>query len=84
MPSYQFEALDSFGFEVKGCINAFSEEEAQQKIRQMGYFVTKITEVADANLEAESTSKPAEVTPDIDSSDEFALSLEESDLREKH
>jgi type IV pilus assembly protein PilC len=47
MPSYKFDALDTTGKEVKDSINALSEEEAQQKIKQMGYFVTKITEVAD-------------------------------------
>jgi type IV pilus assembly protein PilC len=47
MPSYKFEALDTTGAEVKDAINAMNEEEAQQKIKQMGYFVTKITEVAD-------------------------------------
>ena len=47
MPTYKFEALDTTGGEVKDSINALSEEEAQQKIKQMGYFVTKITEMAD-------------------------------------
>jgi type IV pilus assembly protein PilC len=47
MPSFKFEALDTTGAEVKDAISALSEEEAQQKIKQMGYFVTKITEVAD-------------------------------------
>src|SRR5437588_9215409 len=47
MPSYKFEALDTTGGEVKDSVNALSEEEAQQKIKQMGYFVTKIIEVAD-------------------------------------
>jgi type IV pilus assembly protein PilC len=47
MPSYKFEALDTTGGEVKDSINALNEEEAQQKIKQMGYFVTKIIEVAD-------------------------------------
>ena len=46
MPTYKFEALDTTGGEVKDSVNALSEEEAQQKIKQMGYFVTKITEVA--------------------------------------
>src|SRR6516164_8364113 len=48
MPSFKFEALDTTGGEVKDSISALSEEEAQQKIKQMGYFVTKITEVADS------------------------------------
>src|SRR5207253_5824726 len=47
MPTYKFEALDTTGGEVKDSVNALSEEEAQQKIKQMGYFVTKIIEVAD-------------------------------------
>ncbi len=41
----QFEAMDTTGAEVKDSVEATNEEEAQQKIRQMGYFVTKITEV---------------------------------------
>src|SRR5437588_3263398 len=46
MPTYKFEAMDTTGSEVKDSVEAGSEEEAQQKIRQMGYFVTKITESA--------------------------------------
>ena len=46
MPTFKFEAMDTTGGEVKDSVEAMSEEEAQQKIRQMGYFVTKITEVA--------------------------------------
>jgi type IV pilus assembly protein PilC len=43
MPSYQFEAMDTTGQEIKDVIEAPSQEEAQATIRQMGYFVTKIT-----------------------------------------
>lgn len=46
MPTYKFEAMDTTGGEVKDSVEAGSEEEAQQKIRQMGYFVTRLTEVA--------------------------------------
>src|SRR5437867_1794901 len=46
MPTYKYEAMDTSGGEVKDQVDAGNEEEAQQKIRQMGYFVTKITEVA--------------------------------------
>jgi type IV pilus assembly protein PilC len=38
--------MDTTGGEVKDSVEAASEEEAQQKIRQMGYFVTKITETS--------------------------------------
>src|SRR5438477_6531574 len=43
MPMYKFEAMDTTGSEVKDSIDALNEEEAQQKIKQMGYFVTKLT-----------------------------------------
>jgi len=43
MPTFQFEAMDSTGAEIKDVIEAPTEEDAQATIRQMGYFVTKIT-----------------------------------------
>ncbi len=43
MPTYQFEAMDSTGQEIKDVIEAPNEDEAQATIRQMGYFVTKIS-----------------------------------------
>src|SRR5687767_5209630 len=43
MPTYQFEAMDATGQEIKDVIDAQTEEEAQATIRQMGYFVTKIS-----------------------------------------
>src|SRR6476620_1240962 len=46
MPTFKYEAMDTAGAEVKDSIDATNEEEAQQKIRQMGYFVTRLTEVA--------------------------------------
>src|SRR5438874_558626 len=46
MPTFKFEAMDTTGGEVKDQVDATNEEEAQQKIRQMGYFVTKLTEMA--------------------------------------
>ncbi len=48
MPTYKYEAMDTSGGEVKDEVEAGSEEEAQQKIKQLGYFVTKITEKAGA------------------------------------
>ncbi|WP_164103377.1 type II secretion system F family protein [Candidatus Laterigemmans baculatus] len=43
MPTFQFEAMDATGQEIRDEIEAPSEDEAQTTIRQMGYFVTKIT-----------------------------------------
>jgi hypothetical protein len=48
MPTFKFEAMDTTGSEVKDSIEALNEEEAQQKIKQMGYFVTKLTAVGTA------------------------------------
>src|SRR3954471_8238219 len=44
MPTFQFEAMDATGQEIKDQIDAATEEEAQQTIRQMGYFVTRIAQ----------------------------------------
>jgi type IV pilus assembly protein PilC len=35
--------MDATGMEIRDTIDAPTEEEAQSRIRQMGYFVTKIT-----------------------------------------
>src|SRR6187455_115278 len=43
MPTFQFEAMDATGAEIKDVIEAPTEEEAQATIRQMGYYVTKLT-----------------------------------------
>src|SRR5579871_145578 len=48
MPTFKYEAMDTNGGAEKDSVEAGSEEEAQQKIRQMGYFVTKLVEVAGA------------------------------------
>ncbi len=59
MPTYQFEAMDTTGNEIKDVIEAPTEEEAQATIRQMGYFVTKITvkKVRKTPAEKKSTKK---------------------------
>lgn len=43
MPTYQFEAMDPQGQEIRDVIDAPTQDEAQQTIRSMGYFVTKIS-----------------------------------------
>ncbi|HOM17192.1 MAG TPA: type II secretion system F family protein [Thermoguttaceae bacterium] len=57
MPTYQFEAMDATGQEIKDVIEAANEEEAQQTIRQMGYFVTKITQKKARKTAAEKKAK---------------------------
>ena len=46
MPTFKYEALDTSGNEVKDSVEASNESEAQQKVKSMGYFVTKLTAVA--------------------------------------
>jgi len=58
MATFKFEAMDTAGSEVKDSVDAPSEEEAQQKIKQMGYFVTKITEVSAAKKRKEKAKGP--------------------------
>ena len=57
MPTFQFEAMDSTGAEIKDVIDAATEEDAQATIRQMGYFVTKIS-VKKARKKAEAGGDP--------------------------
>jgi type IV pilus assembly protein PilC len=44
MPTYQYEAMDNTGLEIKETIEAGSEAEAQQKIKEKGFYITKIQE----------------------------------------
>jgi type IV pilus assembly protein PilC len=46
MPTFQYEAMDHTGKEVRDSIDASTQEEAQLLIRQKGFFVTKISEKA--------------------------------------
>ena len=57
MPTYQFEAMDATGQEIKDVIEAASEDEAQTTIRRMGYFVTKISVKKGAALGGEAAAK---------------------------
>ena len=42
MPKYNFEAMDAVGKEIVSSIEADNEQEAQDQIRKLGYFVTRI------------------------------------------
>jgi len=43
MPTFKYEAMDSQGVGIKDEIDALSQKEAVSKIRNMGYFPTKVT-----------------------------------------
>ena len=53
MLTFQFEAMDSTGQEIKDVIEAPTEAEAQATIRQMGYFVTRISVKKERKKKAE-------------------------------
>jgi type IV pilus assembly protein PilC len=57
MPTFQYEAMDNTGREVKDTIDASTQEEAQQLIRQKGFFVTKISERAKAKKKGPAAKK---------------------------
>src|SRR3954451_18176115 len=57
MPTYQYEAMDHTGREVKDSIDASTQEEAQQLIRQKGFFVTKIAERTKAAKKGKTAAK---------------------------
>ncbi len=57
MPTFSYEAMDHTGREVKDTIDANTQEEAQQLIRQKGFFVTKISERAKGGGKKKATAK---------------------------
>jgi type IV pilus assembly protein PilC len=59
MPVFQYVALDSQGVEIKDEIEALSEKEAISKIRNMGYFPTKVrSKTATAKAGGKAATKP--------------------------
>ncbi len=59
MPLFEYIALDSQGVEVKNEIEALSEKEAISKIRNMGYFPTKVRSKGGAKSPAAGKAKKA-------------------------
>jgi type IV pilus assembly protein PilC len=58
MPVFQYVALDSQGVEIKDEVEALSEKEAISKIRNMGYFPTKVRSKAAARVGAKTAARP--------------------------
>lgn len=59
MAIFKFEAMDANGHEIKDEIEADSQDEAQARIKSMGYFVTKIkrSDPAEVAIEAQLPSE---------------------------
>ena len=58
MPVFQYVALDSQGVEIKDEVEALSEKEAISKIRNMGYFPTKVRSKAAVKAAGKAAGKP--------------------------
>jgi type IV pilus assembly protein PilC len=60
MPVFQYVALDSQGVEIKDEVEALSEKEAISKIRNMGYFPTKVrSRGVEKSATAKAIARPA-------------------------
>lgn len=57
MPTFQFEAMDPQGQEIRDVIEANTQDEAQDTIREMGYFVTRISQQKAAKKKGDTTGK---------------------------
>src|SRR5579859_5525900 len=53
MPKYSYVAMDSRGKETKGTLEVASQNEAITRVKEMGYFPTKIVEVDKAKEKAD-------------------------------
>jgi len=59
MPVFQYEALDSQGVAIKDEVDALSQKEAISKIRNMGYFPTKVrARAAERKAAARAAGRP--------------------------
>ncbi len=57
MPVYQYVAMDSRGKETKGTLEVASQSEAIGRLKEMGYFPTKVVEADKAREKAEKGKK---------------------------
>ncbi|MDB6110201.1 MAG: pilC 1 [Pedosphaera sp.] len=59
MPKYSYVAMDSHGKETKGTLEVASQNEAITRVKEMGYFPTKIVEVDKIKEKGDSKGKAA-------------------------
>jgi type IV pilus assembly protein PilC len=58
MPTFKYEALDAQGVGVKDEIDALSQKEAVSKIRNMGYFPTKVEQTGAKRKAGRAAARP--------------------------
>ncbi len=59
MPRFNYVAMDSRGKETKGTIDVANQNEAIARVKEMGFFPTKITETDKTKEKGDKKSKPA-------------------------
>src|SRR5258706_9061222 len=59
MPKYSYVAMDSHGKQTKGTLEVATQNEAITRVKEMGYFPTKIVEVDKAKEKGDKKGKPA-------------------------
>src|SRR5207244_3156894 len=62
MPKFNYVAMDSRGKETKGTLEVNSQNEAIGRLKEMGFFPTKVVEVDKSKDKADSKSKPTAKT----------------------
>lgn len=59
MPKYNYVAMDSRGKETKGTLEVASQNEAITRLKEMGYFPTKVVEADKGKADKKKDAKPA-------------------------
>jgi type IV pilus assembly protein PilC len=58
MPTFNYVAMDSRGKETKGTLDVSNQNEAISRLKEMGYFPTKVVEADKAKPKADKKGKP--------------------------
>jgi type IV pilus assembly protein PilC len=58
MPTFNYVAMDSRGKETKGTLDVANQNEAISRLKEMGYFPTKVVEADKAKPKADKKGKP--------------------------
>jgi hypothetical protein len=62
MPTYKYEALATSGVEVKDSIEASNAKEARQKVKEMGYFLTKLVATSGSKIGTKAKKRKTDVS----------------------
>ena len=63
MPKFNYVAMDSRGKETKGTLEVNTQNEAIGRLKEMGFFPTKVVEVDKSKDKTETKSKAAKAAP---------------------